>query len=102
MLGHQWFCPHCNQEIKAGSIRVVTPQSSMLDVVRTVATLHGVAVSDILGKSRFRHIVEARHDALRAVRARYPKFSSTQIGRLFNLDHSTVLYALGKPTRIQP
>jgi chromosomal replication initiation ATPase DnaA len=93
--GSHWFCPHCNEEIKAGELKVVTPRTHMLDIVRVVSFIHGIEVRDILGKRRIRTIVDARHEAIQTIHARFPKISSVQIGKFFDMDHSSILFALG-------
>ncbi|MBX3751922.1 MAG: hypothetical protein KF897_17725, partial [Opitutaceae bacterium] len=57
------------------------------------------------GASRTRHVVEARFEAIRLVRAARPDLSLPAIGRLFNRDHTTILHALkraGTTVRPQP
>lgn len=65
-------------------------------IVREVAERHGVSYRDIVGHSRIRHIVCARYAAIRAVYAACPEMSSPRIGRLFNRDHTSILYAVGR------
>jgi chromosomal replication initiation ATPase DnaA len=62
-------------------------------LVEDAAREAGVPVSVILGHRRQRPIVLARQRAMKA--AFEEGFSSPQIGRAFNRDHTTVLYAAG-------
>lgn len=68
--------------------------------IAAAARDHGVTVTDVMGRGRIPTISAARHDAIRATKAAFPHLSLSQIGRLFNRDHTTVNYALnGKPSR---
>jgi hypothetical protein len=57
-----------------------------------IAKKHGLRFADIRGKSRVKHVVIARHEAVRAVLANCPNLSLPAVGRVFNLDHSTIIY----------
>jgi hypothetical protein len=57
-----------------------------------IAKKHGLRFADIRGNSRVRHVVVARHEAVRAVLASCPNLSLPAVGRVFNLDHSTIIY----------
>lgn len=70
-------------------------------IVRQVADETGVPVADILGPSRIADISSARHTAMARARAierpdGSPRYSLPMIGRVFNRDHTTVLYAVRK------
>ena len=68
--------------------------------IADAARAHGVTVADVLGRGRIPPISAARHDAVRATKAAFPHLSLSQIGRLFNRNHTTISYALnGKPDR---
>lgn len=68
----------------------------VMSIVLNVAAEHQVNPRDILGDSRYRPIVRARQEAMRACRSMdwcggspsYPV-----IGRWFNRDHTTVIHA---------
>ena len=82
----------------------VTSQLMFGDKVRSfiseAARAHGVTVADVLGRGRIPPISAARHDAIRATKEAFPHLSLSQIGRLFNRNHTTINYALnGKPSR---
>jgi len=51
---------------------------------------HGVGPRDILSRSRRPHIAAARADVMRRLRSR--GFTTNQIGRWLERDHSTVVY----------
>lgn len=63
-------------------------------IILEVAARHGVDPDDLHGPSRLRRICRARWEAMRLLRAR--GLSSPMIGRMFNRDHTSVLYALRK------
>ena len=66
----------------------------ILTIIRNTAAKHNVRPDEILGPRRHKQIVAARHEAVR--RAYFEtRFSSTQLGRIFKRDHSTILYACG-------
>jgi chromosomal replication initiation ATPase DnaA len=48
----------------------------------------------VLGPSRARPLVQARFDAVAAVKMAYPGMSLPMLGRLFKRDHTTLLHAL--------
>jgi chromosomal replication initiation ATPase DnaA len=69
-------------------------ERGLLDVVERVAKEHRSTVDEILGTCKQRHIVLARHDAWRALAAALPTWSSTSLGDLVGVDHTSILYAL--------
>lgn len=62
-------------------------------IVNEVSAKTGVAVSDILGPNRERHVVLARYEALyrTAVETTMSYFA---IGRRFNRDHATIMHGI--------
>lgn len=70
-------------------------------IIMEVAIAHGVSYEDILGRSRARHLVAARHEAIYEVRKRRPHLSLPQIGRIFKRDHTSILHALRQMDRRQ-
>ena len=79
--------------------RIWTPTQKRRAPIAEIAERHEVSLADVLGPSRFQHVVRARFAAIRAVRQRYPEMSLPQLGRLFNRDHTTILHALRKEPR---
>lgn len=68
----------------------------VIDIIRVVATRHGVSVADIKGATRVFHIVAARQEAMVLVYKLRPDLSLPAIGRIFDRDHTTVLHAVRK------
>jgi chromosomal replication initiation ATPase DnaA len=65
-----------------------------LEIIARVAFEHGMTVADLTGPCRRKEYVHARWQAMKAIRAQFPKDSLAEIGRLFNRDHTTVIHAL--------
>ena len=66
------------------------------EVVREVATRHGVPIEEIFGKAKAQPIAAARREAIYRVKFERPSVSSGQLGLRFNRDHSTILFALSR------
>lgn len=62
-------------------------------LVAEVAETHGVAVADILGRSRSAPFVAARHAVWARLRVNHG-WSWPAIGREFDRDHTTVMYGV--------
>lgn len=63
-----------------------------IGLVTQVARTHGFTVADLVGPSRVHGVCLARWRAMKALRDNGRSF--TAIGRLFNRDHSSVIYGL--------
>ena len=69
---------------------------------------HGISYKDLTGRVTARLISDKRKDAMRFVYCTCGDFSVLHIARLFDRDHTTVLYALGvsliakRPARKKP
>lgn len=66
------------------------------EIIKRVCWENYADVADVLGTSRNRRIVAVRQRAMAEVRKQRPDLHLTDIGRLFNRDHTTVLHALKK------
>ena len=64
-------------------------------VLEEVSYLYGIPVDEILGKRRFKLIVDARHEAMYRMRHEL-KFTFKHIGDIFSRDHSTIIHAIEK------
>lgn len=73
--------------------RPVTRRERFERICREVAAEHGVCVKDMLGASRFKHIVAARHEAI-ARCYEETHASMPTVGRWFHRDHTSVLNAI--------
>ena len=77
-------------------VRLVIPRTEAQQIIADIAHKHGLTYADIVGKSRRRRIIEARFDAVAAVKTARPMMSLNQLGRLFRRDHTSALAALRK------
>ncbi len=59
-----------------------------------VAGLYGIPVDQLNAKTRQHRIFKARHAAICAVKLRWPEASLPFIAKFFDIDHTTVMYAL--------
>lgn len=75
---------------------MVIPQTELQELVAAIARKHGLTVADLTGPRRFQKLVDARREAMRAVKDARPCLSLTQIGRMFHRDHSVIYYMLRK------
>lgn len=78
-------------------IAVKPGRRSVRLIILETALRHGASPEDILGPSRVKVIVAARHEAIWRARQERPDMSLPQIGRAFaNRDHTTILHAVRK------
>lgn len=66
------------------------------DYIRLSCKIRGIDPAIFLSSCRKRHLVIYRKELVKEVAVRYPHLSSTQLGRLFRRDHTTILYLLGR------
>ena len=69
------------------------------EFIRLACEVLGYDRAFVLSHRRTRAAVLARYELIRMTSERYPKFSSPKLGKLFNRDHTVVLYALNKDSR---
>lgn len=72
----------------------MTPREKNLALIHEIAEPHGYTVEDIIGKARHKKLVAVRCMCIRALRDE--GYSTTEIGRIMNRDHSTICHALNK------
>ena len=85
------------QEEKAEEIVLVdsvgmTPRQANMLEIAAIAEAHCFTVEDILGKRKFKHLVAVRRKCI--VMLREKGYSTTEIGRIMQRDHSTICHAL--------
>ena len=71
------------------------PEVDAKAIIEAVAQAYSVEVSALMGSSRVKGLVTPRHVSMWLIR-RHTQLSSTEVGRLYDKDHSTVLHACGK------
>lgn len=75
----------------------MTPREKNLKDIQHLAEGYGYTVADILGPKRRRHLVSVRRLCILMLREK--GYSTTEIGRVMNRDHSTIVHALNKDTK---
>jgi chromosomal replication initiation ATPase DnaA len=75
----------------------MTPREKNLKDIEHLAEGYGYTVADILGPKRRRHLVSVRNRCVFMLRDK--GYSTTEIGRIMNRDHSTIVHALNKDTK---
>jgi chromosomal replication initiation ATPase DnaA len=70
----------------------MTPREKNLADIGVIAYKHNFTVEDMLGKRRYNRIVEVRRECVAMLRAK--GYSTTEIGRIMNRDHSTIVHSL--------
>lgn len=94
--------PLISTELIVANFRVIVPGISPMskikgkDIIKRICWEYQMDVATVLGASRNKHVVKVRQLAMVAVRRLRPDLYLTEIGRLFNRDHTTVLHALRK------
>lgn len=83
-----------NARIKAMK-GVPNDDMSVKGIIEMVAANHNMTYDQLI-TLKFRKHVKARYDAIETVHRLKPGLSSSQLGRFFNRDHTTILYALGR------
>jgi chromosomal replication initiation ATPase DnaA len=74
-------------------ITLSEPRPTARGIIKEVAKKHDLEPYDVLGKDKCRHMAWARHEAFSRLYIE-TRMSLTAIGRMFNLDHTSVLYGI--------
>lgn len=72
--------------------RGMTPRKANMLEIESIAKAHCFTLEDILGPRKFRPLVAVRRKC--AVMLREKGHTTTEIGRIMNRDHSTIVHAL--------
>ena len=70
----------------------MTPRQKNLNDIEEIANEYDYTTQDILGKCKTRHLVMVRRKCV--VMLREKGYSTTEIGRIMQRDHSTIVHAL--------
>ena len=73
----------------------MTPRQSIKADIAEICRRHDVCMADVMGRSRFRVHINARHEAFWMLRTMYG-LSYPRIGQIMGRDHSTVLYGIDR------
>lgn len=79
--------------VKSGLTPLVDTRQTYLNMLRWVASKHGIDPELIQGPLRFRKIVAARHELWWRVKTEL-NYSYSRIARLAHRDHSTIMHAI--------
>lgn len=80
------------QEVELVDSRGMTPRQANLLEIEAIAKAHCFTLEDILGPRKFKPLVAVRRKCI--VMLREKGYSTTEIGRILNRDHSTICHAL--------
>jgi hypothetical protein len=69
-----------------------TRRERMRYLVTLVAAKHGIRIADIMSESRADKVVLAKFESAYRVKRAYRRLSWPQVGRFFDIDHTTALY----------
>jgi chromosomal replication initiator protein len=72
----------------------MTPREKNFAEIDAIAELYGYTLEDILGKSKLKALVAVRRKCIVWLRGK--GYSTTEIGRIMNRDHTTIVHALQK------
>ncbi len=75
-----------------GLITIPVRPVTMLEIAELVAARHKLSVEELRGPSLRRKIAHARQEAM-ALTYATGRFSTTQVGRYYSRDHTTVIHA---------
>ena len=70
-------------------------ERGLAELVRDVCAAHHVTIGQVCSRSRTAAIVAGRHAVWATIQA-HCGYSSTDVGQLFGVDHSTVLHGVKK------
>jgi chromosomal replication initiation ATPase DnaA len=72
----------------------MTPREKTHEAIDEIAREHGYTIDDVLGPLRRKKLVEVRLHCILMLRGK--GFSTTEIGRVMNRCHTTIVHALNK------
>lgn len=73
-------------------IATATPADFTRAIIVNAITPFGVTYQDVMGKRRYKAHASARAAAITAVHLARPDWSYPDLGRVFGLDHSTIIH----------
>ena len=74
--------------------RGMTPRQANLLQIEAIAKAHCFTLEDILGPRKFKPLVAVRRKCIVVLREK--GHTTTEIGRIMNRDHTTIVHALQK------
>ena len=82
------------EEVVLIDSRGMTPRQANLLQIEAIAKAHCFTLEDILGPRKFKPLVAVRRKCIVVLREK--GHTTTEIGRIMNRDHTTVVHALQK------
>ena len=79
---------------------IITPYGTVKSIIKKVCNCFEVSESEIKGRSRERDIVIPRQTVMYFLNV-HCGLSSKALGRMFNRDHSTVLYSVNEIRNVE-
>jgi hypothetical protein len=76
-------------------LKLITPRRRLIADIAAVGITYGVSIRHIMSKKRTHRVVHARQAAFFMVKFTLG-YSLADIGRLFDVDHTTVLHGIGR------
>lgn len=80
--------------VKTHNAVPLTRRARNIKIIEDVCAIHGVAYRELMSHDRRHKVVDARHEAIALIAKHNPDFSFPRIGKIFNRDHTTVMFAL--------
>jgi chromosomal replication initiator protein len=84
-----WSMPSLRERQKANRQKI----NYVDNIIKEICKFYSLSYEDITSKSRKREIVKARFIAIYLIRTE-TDYVLSQIGKLFNRDHSTILHSI--------
>lgn len=84
------------QSVEYGAPINLLSHSAARNIITLVSLKSGVSPGEMVGPRRTREIVAARYHAINLIHSHCPHLSYPAIGRMFNRDHTSILFALGR------
>ena len=92
------YMEEVEQEVLVDS-RGMTPRQSNMMEMEAIAKEYDYTVEDVLGKSKLKALVAVRRKCVVMLRSK--GYSTTEIGRIMQRDHSTIVHALQKMAKME-
>lgn len=82
--------------------KIETPSDRIAHaIVAALADYPGVTLAEVMGKRRTQMISRARRACLKAAKGAHPQLGFCALGRIFGIDHTSVMYALDTDFRFR-
>jgi hypothetical protein len=93
-----WIRPEPIEHVKAWEAWQTTQneRTRPMEYIKAMCIIHGVPLEKIHRRRGTQYVVSIRDLIIQSTAARYPRLSSTQLGKLFKRDHTSILYCLWK------